>query len=207
MGGFGSGPQSIQPITSEAKRVDIRYLRKHGLLQPGYDGSLSWTCRGEPSGCIRYWVEQDGETITLDYRVRKPGREWEQVTIAVPLESVPCRYGGERQYFCCPNIRCNKRCEVLYSHSIHFLCRTCCGYLYPSQKGDQLDKLRHARDKLGARIFEDWNGSYGWQKRKGMHWRTFERDRRRYGEIDKAWNVTYSDMARALLGESASQNL
>jgi hypothetical protein len=174
------------------------------LLQPGCAGSLNWTRRGEPSGNIHYRVDGNGEALILDYHAREHGREWEKVTFAIPLESVPCRYGGERQYFCCPNMRCNRRCEVLYSRSIYFLCRTCCGYLYPSQKGDKLDKLRDARDKLGARVFEDWDGSHGWRKRKGMHWRTFERERLRFREIDMAWNKTFCEMGMALLGASAA---
>lgn len=204
MGGYGSGPRSNKPATSEAKRVDIRYLRKHGLLRPGSAGSLNWTSRDEPSGSIRYRVEQNGETLVLDYRVREPGSEWDQMAVAVPIESVPCRYGGGRQYFCCPNRGCNHRCEVLFSFGVYFVCRKCCGYLYPSQKGDKLDKLREARDKLGARIFEDWDGSYGWRKRKGMHWRTFEKQNQRYRALDAAWDMTYCAMARALLGRDAA---
>ncbi|GAB3288858.1 hypothetical protein GCM10027297_34410 [Parahaliea aestuarii] len=201
MGGWGSGPQSSEPDTSEARRVDIRFMRKHCLLQPGYSSSLHWTCRGEPSGHIRYTVAQDASALTLDYKVQLYGGDWEPMKYTVPLEALPCRYGGERQYFHCPNRQCARRCEVLYSYGQYFLCRHCCGYLYPSQKGDRLDKLLEAKRKIGARIFEDWDGVDGWCKRKGMHWRTFEGQFRRYRQLEDAWQGEFYHRARGLLGE------
>lgn len=186
MGGCGSGPRDNKPDTSESKRLDIRYMRKSRLLHPGVSGSLSWTCRGKPSGCIEYRITQDNCTLILDYQVSKSGGEWQPMAITVPLEARPCRYGGERQYFRCPNRHCSRRCEVLYSCGLNFVCRKCCRYLYPSQKGHRLDKLSDARHKLGARIFADWDGSEGWRKRKGMHWRTFERHHQTYRALEAA---------------------
>jgi len=198
MGGYGSGPQSSNPDTDEAKRIDIRYMRKHGLLQPGSMGSLSWMRRGTPNGYIWYTVAQDAEDISLNYKVRQYDEDWQPMNYAVRLDVTPCRYGGKRQYFLCPNHHCSRRCEVLYSYGAYFVCRKCCGYLYSSQKGDKLDKLSDARHKLGARIFEDWNGSEGWRKRKRMHWRTFEREHKRYRNLEAAWNAAYRDRASAL---------
>ncbi len=198
MGGWGSGPQSSKPDTSQAKRVDIRYMRKHGLLLPGSMGSLRWTRGGEPNGYIWYTMGLDATSLTLDYKVRQHGEDWQSMSYTVSLESIPCRYGGKRQYFRCPNFYCSRRCEVLYSYGVYFVCQQCCGYLYPSQKGDRLNKLLEAKRKIGARIFEDWNGSDGWRKTKGMHWRTFEREYRRLQIREEAWSKTFCERAKAL---------
>lgn len=201
MGGYGSGPQYRRPSTSEAMRVDIRYMRKNSLLRSGKIGSLHWSCGGRPSGDIRYSVAHNGGALILDYKVREVGGEWQPMILTVPLVTRPCRYGGERQYFQCPNVRCRRRCEVLYSCGVYFLCRECCGYLYPSQKGDRLDKLVAARNKIGARIFEDWTGSEGWRKRKGMHWQTFEQHHHTYLALDEAWSREFYDRSKKLTGE------
>jgi rubredoxin len=196
MGGYGSGRCSNLPATDEAKRVDIRYLRKQGLLRPGYWRSLSWTSRGEPSGNVRYKVE--GNTFTLDYKVREYGDDWESVKFDVPLVTLPCRYGGNRYYFLCPGLDCGRRCELLYSAGKYFVCRKCAGYLYSSQKGDRLEQIRNAKDKIGNRIFEDYDGEWGYRKKKGMHQKTFDRGYVRYCELAEQWNMQFSDMARAL---------
>src|SRR5690606_1353401 len=115
MGGYGSGPSDNKLDTSEAKRVDVRYMRRHKLLRPGFSGLLSWTRGGKPNGNIGYSVKHDSSAIILDYKISEKGGEWQPMTITVPLEVTPCRYGGARQYFQCPNLRCRRRCEVLYS--------------------------------------------------------------------------------------------
>ena len=105
--------------------------------------------------------------FTLDYKVREYGEDWEPITLRVPVTSTPCRYGGRRYYFQCRGLGCGRRCEVLYSAGKYFVCRKCAGLLYSSQKGDRLDKIRHAKDKIGKRIFEEYDGEWGWRKRWG----------------------------------------
>jgi len=170
-------------------------------LGSGGSGSLRWTHRGETSGRIKFRITQDSGALILYYRTRKNGEAWQPITLPVPLEATPCRYGGVRQYFLCPDQGCRRRCEVLYLNGVYFLCRKCCRYLYPSQKGNRLDKLVEARLKVGARIFEDWDGSGGWRKRKGMHWRTFERDRQTYEALEAAWSRAFCNLTQGKLGE------
>jgi hypothetical protein len=192
MGGWGSGPRDYKPNTDRAKRVDIRHLRRTRQLCPGTRSALYWTRGGQRSGSIGYAVSEDGCTLTLDYKSREQYMQY-----PVPLESIPCRYGGGRQYFRCPNRNCNRRCEVLYSCGAHFLCRKCCGYLYPSQKGDKLDKLREARWKAGVRIFEDWDGRSAGLKKKGMHQTTFDRGYARFLYLNTRWNLQYISLSEA----------
>lgn len=198
MGGWGSGRYGYgsATTTSEARRVDIRYLRKQGWLYPGARGLLSWSCGGEPSGSVTYRIK--GSMFTLDYKVRDYGGEWEPVVLSVPLLTIPCRYGGHRYYFQCPNRNCVRRCEVLYSYGKYFLCRKCCGYLYMSQVNDPLDRLRDAKDKIGYRIFEDYDGEWGLLKKKGMHQKTFDREYARFRELDESWSDQFLAISRSL---------
>jgi hypothetical protein len=189
MGGYGSGRQSDLPSTSEAKRVDIRYIRKQGWLYSGARGSLSWTRGGEASGNVAYRIQ--GDTFTLDYKVREYEDQWEQVVLDVALLTTPCRYGGHRYYFQCPNQHCRRRCEVLYSVGKYFLCRKCCGYLYKSQVCHPLDRIRIAKEKIGDRIFEDYDGGWGERKKKWLHQKTFDREYRRFQALDDQWENQY----------------
>lgn len=148
MGGWGNGQRDHKPGTSKVMRLDIRYFRKHNLLQPGT--SREWIQRGS-IGCA---VSEDGSAINLAYSSQRRGDpEPRSMHYPVPLESIPCRYGGKRLYFRCPSSNCHRRCELLYSCGAYFICRKCCGYVYPSQKGEKLGKLLQARGKLVARIF------------------------------------------------------
>lgn len=188
MGGWGSGRyRHSATTTSESKRVDIRFLRKQGWLYDGRIGSLSWTCRGEPSGNVFYSI--NGDTFILDYKVREPGAdEWLPIELLVPLTSIPMRYGGRRYYFICLGQGCGRRCEVLYSAGNYFVCRKCAGLIYDSQKGGELDKLIEAKHKLGERIFEYYEDGEGLGKKKGMHWKTFNRLYSKYRALENAWS-------------------
>ena len=191
MGGWGSGRYGHSAVTTqESKRVDIRYIRKQGWLYDGRIGLLSWTCAGEPSGKVGYFIR--GNTFTLDYKVREPRGEWESIKLPVTLTTIPCRYGGKRYYFLCPGRGCGRRCEILYSAGLYFVCRKCAGLIYDSQKGGEIDKLIEAKHKLGKRIFEDYDG-WGYRKMKGMHWKTFDLLHAKYQDYDRKINTAFVD--------------
>jgi len=184
MGGWGSGRYSgpSATITDQVNRVDIRFVRKQGWLYDGRFGLLSWNCRGETTGTVAYRIS--GNTFSLDYKVRETGGEWELVKLPVALTSIPCRYGGRRYYFLCPNQGCGRRCELLYSVGKYFVCRKCTGYIFATQTGGTLNRLIEKKHKLGRRIFEYYDGD-GWMKKKGMHWRTFDKLSRQYWALDE----------------------
>jgi hypothetical protein len=50
MGGYGSGRRGSKNTTESQYRIDIRWLRKQGFLQPGAVRSLSWSCLLQPAG-------------------------------------------------------------------------------------------------------------------------------------------------------------
>ena len=175
MGGLGSGNWyrwNCRTKTEEVKRIDIRFLKKKGWLSAGTSGSLSWSCGGEPTGSIRYRIEED--RMVLDYRYRDSDGEWEPITESIWFDSTACNYGGRRKWFLCPH--CGRRVAVLYGAGVRFLCRHCYDLAYSSQNEDLISRMyrkaRKIRQRLGAS--SDLSEPV-WEKPKGMHWKTYER--------------------------------
>ncbi|MCP4284866.1 MAG: hypothetical protein GY792_10505 [Gammaproteobacteria bacterium] len=175
MGGPGSGSWyrwNKKTTAEEVHRVDIRYMRKQGLLRrPGSTGSLSWSCGGEQTGSIRYRVERD--RLVLMYRHRSGGDDWQGIEEPVWFDRTPCNFGGERLWFLCPH--CSKRVAVLYGAGARFLCRHCYDLPYASQIETYMDRMmrraRKVRDRLG--VSGDLSEPI-WRKPKGMHQTTFD---------------------------------
>lgn len=61
-----------------------------------------------------------GEITILDYEIK--------------LVSIPCHYGGNRNWFLCPTENCGKRVGILYlpPNETHFACRHCHHLTYQS---------------------------------------------------------------------------
>jgi len=194
MGGNGSGQWTRWPeheTLDGCHTVDVRYLQRHKLLTPGRYVSLGWTRGGKPSGDITVAVE--AERVTLIYRVRTRGGPWQGVREVVPLDWTPCHYGGKRAWFLCPGkpgAPCGRRVAVLYDGGRLFLCRHCYDLRYQSQREREPDRARERaqaiRRRLGgsASLFEPFP-----EKPKGMHWRTYERLRRRALAGEVVWDA------------------
>lgn len=112
----------------EHHSLDVRYLQRKEWLRPGLVYFLNWTRGGEPSGGVQVLTSQD--TITLIYRHRRRGQEWEEVNQAVHLSWTPCNYGGRRPWFICGN--CGRRVAVIYAGGKYFACRHCYDLTYRS---------------------------------------------------------------------------
>jgi hypothetical protein len=188
MGGFGSGRGSrwAKTTTESQHRIDIRWLKKQGYLQPGpMMRIISWSIGDEQTGCISFQIENN--CMILSYRFRPQGGEWEDVKETITFARTPCNYGGERIWFWCPH--CWKRVAVLYGAGKYFLCRHCHNLAYSSQQEGNSDRLmrkaRKIRRRLGAseNLFESI-----WFKPKNMHQKTFDRLRR---EADYANNLSW----------------
>lgn len=196
MGGMGSGGWYLwdkKTTAEEVKRVDIRYMRKQGLLRwPGYTGSLSWSRGGEQTGSIRYRVEQ--ERLVLMYRYQSYGEEWQEIEESVWFDRTPCNYGGERLWFLCPH--CGKRVAVLYGAGVRFLCRHCYDLPYSSQNETYLDRMHRKARKIRKRLGASDNLTEPVLfKPKGMHQKIFDRLVR---EEEKANTASVMEMARKL---------
>ena len=198
MGGIGSGRSwSLNKRTTmeDVLKIDIRYLKKHGLLQTSHYGRLSWHRGDEESGNINYRTYDSG--IELIYRYRPTGGDWQDINQFIRYEDTPCHYGGTRKWFVCPG--CDQRVAVLGSKNGLFLCRRCNQLPYASQSEAKIDRMIRARRKLGQRIFEG-DGDYEFRRRKGMHRANYEKKLKRYCELDWAIERWISVQLKALEG-------
>ena len=176
MGGSGSGRWyrwDTKTTIEEVRRLDIRYMRQHGLLRPGYLGSMTWHRGDKETGSIQFHVSYDNR-IVLDYRYREYSGEWESVRETIMMDWTPCHYGGTRPWFRCPG--CARRVGVLCGYGKWFLCRHCHRLPYASQQQSHHDRMMdqawkiRKRLEVGESLFEPLGP---WHKPKRMHWRTF----------------------------------
>ena len=195
MGGYGSGrwcSQGSKTTTESQHRIDIRWLKKQGFLQPGAAGSLSWSRGGTQTGSIGYRMEV-GKMI-LRYRYSFNKGKPERVEQSITLDQTPCHYGGQRQWFLCP--KCRRRVAVLYGTGKYFFCRLCCGLAYTCQQEGKIDRLIRKARKIRQRLEADSNLFMPiWNKPKNMHWKTFDRLRR---AADCAHDLSCGIMAQRL---------
>jgi hypothetical protein len=159
--------------------LDVRWLKRQGILKPGVFGTISWTRNGQPDGDLGIRVEE--ARITLIYGARNNQQsEWQSVEQAVHLDWTQCHYGGRRPWFICPGIIngrcCRRRVAVLFLAGIYFLCRHCHNLTYQSRNESEADRLLRKARKIRERLGADINNTVPiWQKPKGMHWKTFSR--------------------------------
>lgn len=180
----------------EVHRVDIRFLRKHGLLgRVGLSGNLQWSRGGRPTGSISYRV--DHAALVLRYRHRTSDGAFHDVEENVPLDRTPCNFGGERLWFLCP--RCSRRVAVLYAAGKRFLCRHCHDLSYGSQSEIYSDRMMRKARKIRRRLGASenlWDPIL--EKPKGMHWRTFDRLVEDERETNDAWRLAIEPRLKML---------
>lgn len=175
MGGIGSGNRhrfGVKRTCESLLHIDIRYMRKAGLLKPNTKGTLSWSQRGERIGWISYNCYVD--YLELNFRTREVGTiDWQDVRQTVPLENKTQPFGGVRRYFNCPE--CAQRCLVLYSSGM-FACRKCQRLTYQSQNDDIISRAQMRCRAITRRLGGDPELSeFLPRKPKGMHWKTYQR--------------------------------
>ena len=181
MGGHGSGDYyrwSKRTTKEELRRIDLRYMRKAGLLTPNRKGTLSWSSNGEPTGEIGYTMLTD--SMTLNYSIKNADDEWEPIEQLVPFSRTSCNYGGERVWLHCP--LCQTRVAILYMVSGLFRCRHCHNIPYSSQQEGKLDQLCRKARKIRKRFYGDDSDNMFFalseplfHRPKGLHRKTFER--------------------------------
>ena len=173
MGGWGSGSwQSGKNTTSAFRALDVRRLARDGLLVSGKAFGWNWLRNDEVTASIQIRVGED--RVSLNYRARNHGENWQQFDYPVYMDWTACGIGGRRAWFRCPARGCGRRVAVLYGGTI-FACRHCHRLAYDCQRERRDDRLTRRADKIRQRL--------GWEpgilngdgdKPKGMHWRTFE---------------------------------
>lgn len=169
MGGSNSGRHGSNGTTQGRSTLDVRKLKRDGVLIPGYRFVSSWTRNGQPNGSISVMVNTG--SVNLIYR--HGGDTGQDMNYPVLIDWTPCNYGGKRAWWKCPC--CGRRVAVLYSGKM-FACRHCHRLDYESTRTAPDSKPYERADNLRRRL--------GWcagvanpqgDKPKGMHWKTYGR--------------------------------
>jgi len=185
MGGYGSGRGgSGRRTTDPLLFLDIRYMRRAGLLRPAsaapYSFSLAWAQRGEPSGNISVLARHgDGRyppELVLNYSTKAPHETtWTPVLEVITIETTECHYGGERPWLLCP--RCFSRRAVLFSVDGRFRCRECHDVAYTSTRETEEDRRCRRALAIQKRLGGHKHGTIFDPEPKPphMHWSTYDR--------------------------------
>lgn len=193
MGGYGSGRwyrYGQKEHLEQQLRIDIRYLRKNRLLEPG-SYTLIWSC-GDENAAARasLIVTRQKIIITCRWTDEETGAP-QKMNRVITLSETPCRYGGSRKWLICP--RCGHRMVVLVLTPPSVGCRHCLDLSYASQGENVsyrgLRKMNKIADRLQrAEYFEEML-----LKPKGMHWKTYNRLIEQHDEADTQsmnWMIT-----------------
>ena len=185
MGGSGSGGwyrYGAKETTCGLINLDVNYLSRNGNFASNQLSYMTWSRDNEAICTIN--TRMDGPYLVLGYRRRLRNGDWQGSEEIVLLSYTSCNYGGRRPWFICPGVRngvpCQRRVAKLYAAGSYLLCRHCYNLVYESQR----EALRHRllykaqgiRRRLGGSA--DMGKPFPW-KPKGMHWKTYERLRRK----------------------------
>lgn len=151
MGGINSGrKRSVhRGVVEQFPVIDLRVLRRAGLLKPGectYD-TLRWRNQDLEALEVRIFVNL---SATNDASIRIAGDVSAQ---RAAIECVPCPFGGYRCYFLCPLT--GARCEQLFLVDGILASRKAYKLTYASQSEDDLSRARRKVRKLHRQIAGD----------------------------------------------------
>jgi len=177
MGGRGSGRrvQLEANTTDDYLALDVRWLKREGVLDSGFPCRMTWKRGDRVTGSLD--IRSEPGRVILEHRHRdRDGGESQGLSYPVQLTTTPCHMGGERHWFLCPAQGCGRRVAILYGGSV-FACRHCHRLTYPSQSETPWERsarrANRIREKLG------WPGGIlveePWEKPTGMHWSTYVR--------------------------------
>jgi hypothetical protein len=161
------------------RRIDVQVWQRGGFLRPGRWFSWAWWNRdGVRVASITVHVEHG--RVLLWYRIRRQGKDWQDIKEPVSLVWTPCRCGGQPSWFICPGIVngrvYGRRMAILYGGAHYFLRRHCYNLAYESPRENLptrlISKAQKIRRRLGGRAssMEPFPS-----KPKGVHWRTYSR--------------------------------
>jgi len=206
MGGFGSGRRGWLPVVEDGLKLDIRRLRKQGLLQENvssHGGSIVWsyTATGEKIASAGYSFDTHSDLpwFELKYSVTNSNGDRESVNERFALERFPQPYGGHRWYIRCPSS--GRRCQCLYkpAGAIYFRSRQAYRMQYHSQCEDfgsrMISQMHRVSDKVLNQGPPDWREKYGnWEfppKPPWMRWATYNRHYDRRYELEEAVDLAF----------------
>ena len=158
-------------IVEDHCRLDLALLRRSPHWKSGHPFRWTWSRWGAVtcSVAITRIPDRGGIDLEFDNGTRR----------YVAFDETPARFGGVRQWFCCP--RCARRCRVIDDGREGFGCRRCYGRSYRSEYekkfADAADRsLRRARaivTRLGGEEPEGFPPYTFPPKPQRMHWTTY----------------------------------
>ena len=135
-------------------RIDIRLFGKAGLLENGSHGVINnWPNDEYGAKSIGFHAEEDHLRLTFDFQ--NSNGVWEEISEDISYLYTPTNYGGTRQWFKCPG--CGSRAAIVFKPERQFRCRKCYKLQYACQNDGYFKSLFKRRDKLGFRIFDDYD--------------------------------------------------
>jgi hypothetical protein len=176
MGGRGSGRPagSGRRTTEDSRPLDIRRLRRDGVLKVGHTSGWEWRKNEDVLSELAVKVEPDH--VALFYPRRRPVADqgFEIAEQRVALHRTDCRFGGTRTWWICPS--CARGAAILYRPGERYACRRCCNLSYTSQLEQADDRAARRANSVRRRL--KWKVGIlnpTGPKPKGMHWATFVR--------------------------------
>jgi hypothetical protein len=177
------------------RSLSVMKLSRAGYLSGLTFGSWQWTYGDGTTASIQITGARDA--VTLNYRVRSGGDNWDPVRQRVPIRWAPCRLGGERPWFVCDvsanGIYCGRQVAKLYAAGRLFACRHCYRLGYAVQRGGPMDRAHHRLARLCRKLGSGYEGPDALPpaKPKWMRSQTYSRIARQMeaGEehLDRVW--------------------
>lgn len=201
MGGIGSGAGRLTQIgnVEEMLALDIRALRRLGVVQPGecVCDTVRWSIGGlsASSACLRVDLSDVERGGVMAISGNMPGGAINQ---NIAVEMVPSPFGGRRCYFICQIT--SQRCEVIYYAGGRFASREAQRLSYVVQGMNELSRARRKVAKLRSRLC----GSGGQPRPRGRN-RIDTVGRLRDAEYEA--KTLYLDQLRALADRSGSPRM
>lgn len=170
-----------RPIRDEMRRLGMRTIPEGKCVQLE-PRTIQWTRwdEDEPWATVEMRLELRARngTAWLSYDIEHYSRDTGPQNYPVSMVTTPCRFGGRRWWWVCPETRRWVRKLYLPNGGNRFLSRGRGGYRldYASQRQGQLDRIHARSRKLYRKLGADYDGplSDTWPpKPKGMHWRTY----------------------------------
>jgi hypothetical protein len=163
--------QEIRNTTDQLRSIDVRKLRRLGLIGSAKVYNWRWSRNGIVVAFIEIHARQN--SLVLSYNYQRGDKEQLGMSYPIALSWTICNLGGQRPWFLCPNECCGRRVALLYFNGM-FVCRQCCNLAYPCQREQAADRAARRADRVRENL--------GWKqgilngtgvKPKGMHWKTF----------------------------------
>lgn len=172
-------------------RLDIRVLHRKGRLNAGQ--YFGWYWFRDDERFAEIGIRTCSQSLELIYTWSPRGHEPRPIRCRVVLTRTPCRFGGERQWFICPD--CARMCAVIFgvSRRGNFACRVCQRLAYASEAESPIDRCWRQQRKLESKIGENL------KRPKGMTRTTYELIIKRWTDIEQRKDALWWPMIARFL--------